>query len=147
MEEKTSLFDLQVDTESSDNLREAAKWSRILAIYGFIFIGLFVLVALAAVAGVGFLGNMFGSGYGSSMAGFVAIIYLFMGLLVFFPVLYMFRFGKNCIHAVENNDQEALISGIANLKSYFKFTGILTTIIVAIYAIIIIVAAFGIAFG
>lgn len=147
MEEKTSLFDLQVDAESSDNLREAAKWSRILAIYGFIFIGLFVLVALAAVAGVGMLGNMFGGAYGSSMAGFVALIYLLMGLLVFFPVLYMFRFGKNCIHAVENNDQEALITGIANLKSYFKFSGILTTIIVAIYAIIFIVAALGIAFG
>ncbi|HLZ89372.1 MAG TPA: hypothetical protein VKQ52_19090, partial [Puia sp.] len=43
---QSNLFELQVDQTAMSYLKDAARWARFLAIAGFIFCGLFVVVAI-----------------------------------------------------------------------------------------------------
>jgi hypothetical protein len=138
---QTTLFDLHVDHESTSYLGEAAKWTKFLSIIGFIFCFLIIIVAF-------FVGAIFSSPvmdrYGGTAsaigAGSITLIYILIGLLYFFPCLYLFNFSTKMQAALRNNDQTQLNQSFKNLKSCFKYMGILTIIIIAIYLLVIIVA-------
>jgi len=134
MEQSNNLFELQIDHQGSSFLRETAKWSKFLSIVGFVMMGLMLLF-------LGFAGTtmstMFASSYGRSTGGgFAQFIILAAFLLIyFFPCLYLYKFATKMQVALRSNDQETLNSSFENLKSCFKFMGILMIIILAIYAV------------
>jgi hypothetical protein len=136
MEQNTSnLFELQIDHQSNAYLRETAKWAKFMAIMGFIACAFLVLIAV-------FAGSVIASGFGSfsggGMAGMgivVSIIYIALALLLFFPNLYLFRFAGQMQTALRNNDQALLTTSFGNLKSYYKFIGILVIIMLAFWAL------------
>jgi hypothetical protein len=138
-----SMFDLQIDQSGLNFLNEAARWTRFLSILGFIFCGLLALIAL--FGGSYLAGMMSGvSGSGIAFSGiFVTIFYLLLDLLLFFPTLYLFNFSSKMRKAQRNNDQLTLTDSFKNLKSYFKFHGILAIIIVAFYFLAIVAAVIG----
>ena len=150
MEQSTNLFELQVDQPSIIYLNESARWARFLSILGFISCGLLVLMGL-------FYGTMFsslmknvdseGGGNFSGMAGMAstiaAISMILCALLLFFPALYLFRFSSKMRLASGNNDQAALTESLKNLKSFFKFYGILTIVGLSFYALVIVAAIIG----
>ena len=82
------------------------------------------------------------AGAAAGIAGSVFI--LLMVLLYFFPCLYLFRFATRMQTALRTNDQQQLVSSFANLKSTFKYLGIVTIIFIAFYALMFIlqIAAF-----
>ena len=117
-------------------MRETAKWARFLSIVGFIFIGLYVLLALMMFAMGGAMDaaseNMDGMG-GMGMMGAVGgaamgVIYLICALIYFFPILYLYRFASNTLSALDSNNTDQLTNGLENLKSHYKFMGILMCI-------------------
>lgn len=128
---------LAISSESAAHLRETGGWARFLSIIGFIVIGLILLAAF-------FVGSMMSAmGMGGNFAGMevmLGIIYFAGAALYFFPILFLFRFATNVIDAVKMNDGEALAVALKNLKSHYKFIGILTAIVVGIYACIFLVA-------
>lgn len=137
--QNTSLFDLQIDNVCQNYLMETAKWGKFLAIVGFVGCGLIVLVAIFAGSIFASLGGMpgrSGAGYG----GFITLFYILFALLYFFPLYYLFNFSNKMMTAIRNNDQEALQSSFANQKSCYKFVGILTIVILALYILVIIFA-------
>ena len=142
MEQNASnLFDLQVDHSSSAYLKETAKWAKFLAIVGFI------VCALVVLAGI-FAGSIFASlnPYGAYGGGFgvgMAIYCILIALLYFFPCLYLFRFATRMQVALANNDQPSLVDSFKNLKSCYKFVGILTIIALAFYALMLIFMVLG----
>jgi hypothetical protein len=126
------LFELQIDHETTSYLSEIAKWARFLSIVGFVMCGLFIVFALFAgtMATLNPLGGTMGAG------GFMQIILLLaMIALYFFPCLYLFNFAKKMQLALRNNDQINLNDSFRNLKSNFKYVGILTIVILSFYAI------------
>jgi hypothetical protein len=66
-----------------------------------------------------------------------------IALLVFFPSLYLFNFASKMKRAFQGNDQQVLTASLKNLKSFFKFYGIFTVVILSFYALIIIAAIVG----
>lgn len=146
--ENTSSFDsfeLQLNELSKDYLRETAKWAKFLSIVGFVVIGLMVIGAFAMFAMGSALGSMGGMGGGMFAMGgaFVGIVYLLIALLYFFPVLYLYKFSSSTLKAFENSNTEQLTDGLKNLKSHYKFVGILTAIFVGLYALIFLIGIFG----
>ena len=148
MEQQPNLFDLQIDPFTSNHLSEAAKWAKFLAIIGFIVCGIMALMGLFAGT---FMGTFLSSGSGVDMpgagaaAGIAATVFLLLFvLLYFFPCLYLFRFATRMQRALRTNDQQQLVSSFANLKSTFKYLGIVTIIFIAIYAMMFVfqIAAF-----
>lgn len=128
---------LSLNTESAGYLRETGGWARFLSILGFIFVGLIVILAFF-VGGI-----MSAAGMGGVMAGMeflFTIIYLALAALYFFPILYLFRFATNVIDAVKANDAATLTVALANLKSHYKFIGILTAIFLGLYGVFLLIA-------
>lgn len=147
MENNSSFesFELQLTNESKDFLKEAGKWANFLGIVGFVGLAFMVLVSIFMMS----VGSTFGSAMGgnnpfSSFGGtFVGIIYLLMVILYFFPILYLYRFGSRVKKAFANNDLAMLTSSFENLKSHYKFVGILTIVMLSIYALFLIIAIAG----
>jgi hypothetical protein len=84
--------------------------------------------------------SRYGGGFSSVGAGSITLVYVLIGLLYFFPCLYLFNFSSKMQIALRNNDQELLNQSFKNLKSCFKFIGILTIIVISIYLLVIIVS-------
>lgn len=125
-----AIQDLQLSGSARAFLKETAGWARFLAIVGFIFIALFVVIALAA----GAIMNTFTDELG--LPGFlVTVIYLVLAALYFFPVLYLFRFATKMKSALANNFQSDLDSSLSNLKSLYKYWGIMMIVILAFYGL------------
>ncbi len=80
-QQNPSIFELQLDPQSFTYFREAAKWARFIAIIGFIFCGLMVLVGLFAGSMMAtMMGSAFG-GYSAIGGGVFTVIYLLFALL------------------------------------------------------------------
>jgi hypothetical protein len=88
------------------------------------------------------MGAIFSS-MGSAMTGFPAMvgggvisaIYLILALVLFFPNLFLFRFGAQIQQSIRLNEQPRLQNSLRNLKAYFRFIGILYIVIISIYVL------------
>ena len=138
-QQNQNLFELQLDQPSTAYLGEAAKWAKFLAIMGFIFCAFMVVAALFAGSMMSAMMSSAGSGFGSMYgSGVITVIYLFGAALYFFPCLFLFRFASQMQDAIRNHEQSKLQGSLKNLKSCFRFLGILTIVIIAIYVLILI---------
>jgi len=138
-ENQSSLFGLGIDPTIKIHLSEAARWARFLAIVGF------VLCALVVVMGF-FAGSVFSifaskyadaGGYTSGLGAVMSVVYVIFALVYFFPCLFLFRFSSHMKKALASNDQNILTTSFQNLKIMFRYVGILTIIVLAFYAIVI----------
>lgn len=137
-QDQQHLFDLQIDPAAGGYLGEAANWARFLAIIGFVFCGVAILVALFAGSFMAGSFNKMGMAGTGSMGGMLfSVIYLCLAVLYFFPCLYLNRFAMAMRVALRNNDGMQLTRSFKGLKSCFRFLGILTIIILAIYVLAI----------
>lgn len=122
-----------LNSEIKSYLAETAKWGYFLSIVGFIGIGFMVLAGL-------FMGS-FMSTLGMGAAGMInpaifTVMYLIFAALYFFPVLYLFKFSTKMKVALRSDNEAELTTSFQNLKSLYKFMGILTAIILGLYALI-----------
>jgi hypothetical protein len=143
----SSLFSLSIDPVTKAHLTETAKWARFLAIIGFVFLGLGLVVGIISMAAMSYVANdVSTTGFGSfasfGIAGFI-FGYILVVLLVFFPLLFLLRFANQMKAALVSNDQQKLNVSFQNLKAYFRFWGILAIIALAFYAIAFAFGIFG----
>ena len=154
MEQTTSssLFSLTIDPVTKAHLSETARWARFLAIVGMVFMAFAAVGVLFLSYTMGNIGNNLDSeiGGGAYPSGMfpafgigMAIFYILLLLVWFFPILYLLRFANRMKAALNGNDQQALNISFQNLKSCFRFVGIITIIILAFYAIAIIFGVIG----
>src|SRR3954463_5179965 len=134
-----NLFELQVDQQSIGYLSETARWAKFLSIVGFVVCGFIVIFALFFGSIMSVISKM-GSGSDSFSSSTLAIgnyafsiVYIIIALLYFFPCLYLFNFSSKMQTALRNNDQINLNAALGNLKSCFKFVGILTIVVLSFY--------------
>ncbi len=131
----TNLFDLQVDMQATMYLRDAAKWAKFLAITGFVFCGFIAIAGIATASILGRASSAFGSSYAMGSSIMVSIIYVGMAVVYFFPCLYLLRFSSKMNIALLSNDQLEMNNSFSNLKSCFRFLGILTIIMLGFFAL------------
>ena len=132
---------LKLNNIAKTFLRETAKWAYFLAIVGFIGIGLMVLLALV-------MGIVFSAIPGTPDLPFNAgplmtFIYLIFAGLYFYPVLYLYRFANKMKVALARNDEDVLTNSLENLKSHYKFMGILTIVLLGFYALLFVFGLIG----
>jgi hypothetical protein len=129
--------DLQVSPLAQSYLAESAKWGKFLAIIGFIFSGIMIIVAFFLPVFLTQLPpyNTMSSEFNSGMKVGMTIIYLLLALLLFFPCFYLYKFSVKMQFAVKVVSQENFDDSLMNLKSMFKFYGIFTIIILSFYAL------------
>lgn len=143
-------FEMKLNESAKGFLKETAKWAYFLSILGYIGIGFIVFAALFANTLFSAMGKMnpamgvMGSSFGTTMA----VVYLLIAALYFFPVYYLNKFASNAKAAFTNNDSETLTTSFRYLKSHYKFIGIMTLVIFALYFLLFIgMIVTGIAFN
>ena len=140
-------FSLKIDNGNKGYLIEASKWGKFLSVLGFIVISIIVLCGLAFLL----MGNsLYSSEVNTDLqsldlsgsTGIVAGLYFFViALVYFFPCLFLYKFSSKMQLAIKTDDQVMLNSSFENLKSLFKFLGIITIIILSIWVIAILFSA------
>jgi hypothetical protein len=125
--------DLLINNISQENLNSAAKWGKFLAIVGFVFCGLMLIGGLVMQTLMPSLGVY---GYGSPFLKYIGTVYLILGIILFFPCLYLLKFSNKMLEAIRTSNQESLDNAFVNLKSMFKFYGVVTIVILGFYALI-----------
>ncbi len=139
---------LNLNLVSEDFLRNTAKWGKFLAIVGFVMIGLIVLMAI--FAGTFFSAVMSGAGadgFGGAGGAFLSFLYLLFAALYFFPVLYLYKFSNKMQVALLHRNEDLVTESFKNLKSLFKFMGVLTLIMLGFYALGLLFAVIGAGLG
>ncbi|WP_293871888.1 DUF5362 family protein [Flavobacterium sp.] len=131
---KLSLNDLAIAA-----LRESAKWCLFLAIVGFIFIGLMIILgAFMSVAMSAMPSNVaFGSAASTNsiiaMKSYFGVLYILFAVLYFFPVYYLYKYAAGIKKATESGNNDVLSDALVNLKSHHKFLGIMTIVMIVVY--------------
>ena len=77
----------------------------------------------------------------------MGIIYLVIAALYIYPLLKGFQFANGAKAACLSDDENELARGIKGLSSLTKFWGVLTIIILVIYALILLFALIGVGFA
>lgn len=118
-------------------LVEAGKWSRFLGIVGYIMTSLmaFGIVGLLIALSIGKSGGRFPGGFSE---GILLIFYAPFVVLNFYISRYLYQFGSQVKEAIHYQDSVMISSSMSKLKSLFKILGILTIVVIALYAIIIV---------
>jgi hypothetical protein len=132
LDQKTST--LEVTKVTKTNLKTTSSWTEILSIFNFIGAGFLALTGIALIAVAGFMPDLeYGyMSYTPDIILFAGILYLVMGIILFFPALYLFRFSQKMNKALSKEDTPTMDEAFKNMKSYWKFSGILYIIMVAL---------------
>lgn len=136
----------ELTNTSISYLKESAKWGRFLSILGFILSGLMILGSLFMMTVFSSIPASTDLGPMSALPGAaMGLMYIFIALLYLLPSLFLFRFSKNTLQAINSSNSSQITTAFKNLKSMFKFMGIAAIIFIGIYVIGIIIAAIGLA--
>lgn len=123
---------LVVTEDMRSYIYDITKWARFISIVGFV-ISIFLIMAAFSISAlmnsnpdVAAQLNQLGSN-GSTV---ITVLYLVLGLLLFYPSILLNKISKKAKQGVLFGDQESLNQSFASLKSLFKFWGIVTILII-----------------
>lgn len=148
--------EVTVTPEVKAHFVEAANWGTFLAILGYLGIALLIIAAIFIMAAGGkFTQTLEAMDYGYGIqegtkafrfgAVITGVMMLLIAILYFFPVYYLHQFSSKVKYGVNSINQEAFGTGVKNLKSLFKFMGIITIIMLVIYVLAIVFMLIGVA--
>jgi hypothetical protein len=124
---------------------ETARWGKFLAIMAFIGMGLILLIGLAMAMFIPMLGAEYAQAaeMGGWGTGFILFYTLVIVTLYIYPAVSLYRFSKYMKLSLNTFNQEQFNTSLRNLKNIFKFVGIITIILLALYGIFFLFAILG----
>jgi len=127
-------------------LSSTAKWAKFLGIMGFIACGFILLAALSLFM----LGNNLSeipNMPASMTGGLLGTFYLLVAAFYFFPSRYLYQYAEKLNLAIQSEDETQLILALDKNKSFFKFMGIMTIVVIGLYVLMFIGLIAGAAMG
>jgi hypothetical protein len=121
-----------------EHLRGTKPWVRLISVIMFIFSGLIFLGGLAMFF-VPSTPGMRGAGVGP----LVGILYFLMGGLYLFPAYFLHQYASSINDFLQGGGDSAMENALGSQKSFWRFVGILTLIMIGIYALIFMFVIFG----
>jgi len=131
---------MQLSDQAKKYLLEACKWANFIAIFGFIAIGLLIIMSFSIGS---ILANLPEGSLGGISPKFFSFFYLIAAGIYFIPVFFLFQFGQKTKQALLEDDHNLLTFGLKKLKSHYKFIGVLIIIFIVFYLLLILFGAFG----
>jgi hypothetical protein len=133
---------LQITPEAVSFLATTAKWTKFLAILGFIISGFLLLAGIVVAVFFGaYKSQLENTGmftYLSSSS--IGIIYIVIAVIYILPIIHLNNFSNAMTRAVRSGSTERLTYALRNLKRFFKLIGIITIVMLVIYFLIIVLA-------
>jgi len=126
---------ISVNKPSVKYLNEVRKWANFLAIMGYIGVGFLILAGIIMAIVFSFLPEA------QNTMPFdmrlLSIIYFVMAVIYFFPSYYLYQFSLNMKYALIRKTDDLLEKAFSFLKSHYKFLGIMTIVLLALYPAVI----------
>ena len=137
--------ELVLNYEAQSYLREAGKWANFLSIMGFIFCGLILVLAIFAGTVFSVLSNVMpnAGALPAGIGGIISVVYIVLDVVYFFFPYYLYQFADKIKKGIVYSDTAHLTAAMGKLKSFLKYWGILTIVLLAFYALIFIIAIIG----
>ncbi len=145
-EEKQVIPALVFSDNAIKYLKTGAGWAKFVAIVGFVFTGLIVLGGLISGVFFAFMGDQIGMGAFPFSPFIFGFIYLIIAVIYFFPTYYLYKFATQAQNGIRMLDSKDIEASLLNLKSLFKFSGIMLIVVFALYFVGIIVMIAGFSF-
>ena len=139
---------LHISPSIQNALIETTKWSKFLAIIGFIGLAFLLILALVIPAvGSAVKTTQTMNGLGSSSTTAVSpvvlsVVYLILVVLYFFPLRSLYRFSTKTRNSMINGYQGDFENGIDELRKHYKLVGIYTIIVLSFYLLVFLIAIF-----
>ncbi len=157
MENSLENKKVEIGQEALGYFDTTRKWTMFFAILGFVILGLMLVGGLVAVtfvrklaSGMSGMEGMEGMGSLGAAGGMASIMLIIMFLIIavisFFPYFYLLKFSQHAKRAVSTLDANEMTLAFKNIKSYWKYLGILVIILLAVYLIIFLIAGASMAF-
>jgi hypothetical protein len=132
------------------DLHQAAKWSYVISLIGFIYFGLVILFSLGLFVSFsrglmdGFLSlvSPFATSSSGSLIAYPIIIYTIFSAIGLIPFLYLYRFSVRTKAAISNLDSLVLSEAFESLKSHYRFVAILLLLVITIQLLVALPAIF-----
>jgi hypothetical protein len=118
---------MELSLESQAHLRETKQWANFLSILMFIYVGFIILGAFLAAA---FTSS--NDVFNDFPSIFISVFYLIVAILIFFPSLFLFKFADYMGKALNDRNPVDLNASFRNLRSYYRFMGILTIVMLSL---------------
>lgn len=128
----------QITLESLGYLNTAAKWTKFLAILGFIGIGLMLIGGLIMSIVFHFIGDSMIQTHFPVSISYLGFIYVILAAVYVLPLIYLNNFSNYIAKAVALRETEYLTIALLNLKKHLKYIGIMTIVFIFTYFIFII---------
>lgn len=134
------IFRLEVDTTAKATFVEMARWTKFLAIFAFIMMGL--ALAGSVIAGI-ILSKFYDNSAntqplvdgGATASIVVAVIAIIVIAINLYPAYALLKFSTCIKAAVAADDKEEFNRAVRYLKNMFKYFGIMMIVVVCIYAL------------
>ena len=119
------------------------KWTKIISIIMFVMIGLMILIGIMLSLFMKTLTNGVTPTPMPLPAGAMALMYVLMAALYFFPVYYLYQFSLHLENALNARSEDELTHAFMFLKNHYTFVGVLMIIgiVMMIFAFIIAIFA------
>lgn len=116
-------------------LRQTQPWVRFLSVLGFVCSALMVFMGAFA-----FVATMSAKTRGGPVEHFVVLAYIPIGILYFFPSLFLFRYASRINTLWMTRSVRQLEDALEAQKSFWKFVGILALVVIVLYLLVIVLA-------
>lgn len=123
-------------------LRQTKPWVRFMGVLLFVITGLIVAGALVMLF-VGVVGAASSPRGGAAVMGAsvgVALVYLLMGALYFFPALFLNRYASHINTLLSTRREDALEAALAAQKTFWRYVGIVVLVVLGLYVLILVAA-------
>lgn len=129
------IFNIEIDMISRDHLKTISTWARIIAVVGFISLGLTLIRLLV-------------NPDSNNTAALIAMLFFVLIYLAVMTLLYVFllRFANRTSASLNTQNQDQFNSGIGYLATYFKVLGIIIIIGISLVGLFFMFLAIGAAF-
>ena len=125
-----------------EHLRATKPWVRLVSVVMFISVGLMFLGGVAMMF-IPSPPGMRGFGFGP----LVGIFYFILGILYLFPAYFLHQYASSINDLVRGGGDSAMENALGSQKSFWRFVGILTLVIISLYALLIIFGIFAAMFA
>lgn len=125
-----------------DHLRSTKPWVRFISIMTFIASGFIFLAGLMMI----FMSSGMGMG-GTSLGPVIGIVYFLMGGLYLAPAFFLHQYASYINDFLHGGGDSAMESALGSQKSFWRFTGIVTIVVLCLYVLVFILAIFGAMFS
>ena len=122
---------IEIGHETLKHLNTLRKWTMFLAVIGFIFFGLIIILGL--ITGT-FLTAFNQSTKAQGIPDALVIAaFIVSALMNFFPVYFLFNFSKHTSLAVATHDRKEMHIAIKYLKRFFIYIGVFLIVVLTVY--------------